>query len=917
MGDAGTRVGTFGALVRRYRLAASLSQEALAERAGLSVDAISVIERGKRGAPRPDTVALLARALGLSDEERAAFAVATRAIGVPPEAPPAPVRTPPHALPPLPVPLTALVGRAREVAAVRARLLEPGTRLLTLTGPGGVGKTRLAVEVARAAHAAFPDGVAFVSLAALTDPALVLPTIAHTIGLGDAAGRTPAEMLVTALAGLRALLVLDNLEQVAAAAPAIAEVLTVTPGVTVLATSRERLHLRGERVIPVPPLAIPDPTRTLPVDDLLHYGAVRLLVERARDAAPDFALTERNAAQVAAICARLDGLPLALELAAAHVRVLPPAALLCQLDRGLALLMGGPRDLPARQQTLRATIDWSYDLLDEEGQALFRRLSVFVGGCALETAEAVCRALEGLARLEGDMLARLVELADQSLLTVAGEADGEVRFGMMETIRAYGRNQAEAAGEAGVLRQAHAAYYLALAKRAELALKGSDQGMWLARLEREHDNLRAALDWALEHGASGVAPAWEPHTEPSRRAIGLRLASALEHFWGRRGHAIEGRRRLEALLAGGDGVAAPIRAQAYAAAGTLAWILSDYAQAGAFHTGALALYRALGDTRGMATALHNLGTVAYYQGDFERSGPYEEDALALYRALEDNGEVGRTLNGLGLLARERRDYDRAITLYEEALAFCRTQGDTFHMGIILSNLGEVACDQGAYEHAAVLYEESLALLQALDEKTARRDALQGLAGAVRHLGQHGRALALYAESLAQQRVGGNRRQVVYCLEGMAEAQCAQGEPERAARLYGAADALEHVHKPTALPPYLLVDHEVRCCQKRRDPAATSGRPTRRTRPRAVSKRPGRHDGGVRVLPIPREPPIVPLLVWKQYLLSMEGLWTRSYARPSAHPCPRPTTRGTTQQWRSREPRWETSDSRRHGPRATR
>jgi len=530
---------TFGARLRRYRLAASLSQGELAERAELSVDAVGTLERGRRTLPRPDTVALLAQALNLAPPERAALIAAARPRLVPTLLPHAAAATPPPSrlhIPPLPVSLTTFIGREREVSSLRDRLLDPRTRLLTLTGPGGTGKTRLALEVAALARAAFPDGVAFVPLAALTDPTLALSTIAHALGLveAEAAGRTPVETLATALADLRLLLLLDNLEQVDAAASQITEVLTAAPGVTALVTSRTRLNVRGERVAPVPPLDVPDPAASLRVDDLPRFDAVRLFVERARDARPDFALTERNATPVAAICARLDGLPLAIELAAARIRHLPPAALLRRLDGSLALLTDGPRDLPRRQQSLHETIAWSYALLDDEGQTLFRRLSVFVGGCTAAAAAAVCRALDeapldgaplaGPPR-EGDLLAGLVGLADQSMLAVTEQADGEPRFALLETMRVYALEQREAAGEDDALRRAHAAWCLALAEEAEPALTGPDQHMWLERLEREHDNLRSALGW-LRESADGEA--------------GLRLAAALWRFWHIRGTSARG-----------------------------------------------------------------------------------------------------------------------------------------------------------------------------------------------------------------------------------------------------------------------------------------------------------------------------------------------------------------------------------------
>ncbi len=727
-------------MVRHYRQAIPLSQEALAERAGLSVDAVSVIERGKRGVPRPDTVALLARALGLSDEERAAFAAAARAIGAPSEAPLTPVRASPLAFPPLPAPLTALVGRAREVAAVRGRLLEPGARLLTLTGPGGTGKTRLAVEVARAAQDAFPDGVAFVSLAALTDPALVLPTIAHTLGLGDTAGRTPAEILTTALAGLRALLVLDNFEQVAAAATEIAAVLTATPGVTVLATSRERLRLRGERVVPVPPLDIPDPTRTLPVDDLLHYGAVRLFVERARDATPDFALTERNAAQVAAICARLDGLPLAIELVAARLPVFPPHALASLLEHRLAVAMGGARDLPARQRTLRVTIDWSYTLLTPAERQLFARLAACAGGCSLGAIEAIHDAGDdGLS----DALEGVEGLVAKSLLHPHGEdaAGGEPRFMMLETIREYAEERLVASGEAERARQRHAAYYLTMAEGAAAGLQGPAQVDWLARLEADHNNLRAALHWARERGDA---------------EIGLRLAGALYLFWHMRGYAAEGQSWLDSLLslAGAEAIPEAVRARALHAAGTLAHYRGDYDRASRRYEEAVAMRRSSEDATGLAASLNNAGLLASEQGAYERATVLYEESLALARSLGDSEGISITLNNLGDVARAGKDHARAAAAYRESLALAEARGDTAVVAEACTNLGDVAREQGDLRQAETRYRESLMLLREVNEGRLIALNVEGLANVSGRQGDMGRAARLFGAAAARREESG-------------------------------------------------------------------------------------------------------------------------------------------------------------------
>jgi predicted ATPase/transcriptional regulator with XRE-family HTH domain/Tfp pilus assembly protein PilF len=765
--------------VRRYRQAAALSQEALAERAGLSADAVSVIERGRRGAPRPDTVMLLARALGLEGEARSAFVASAHAL-VPTHRDAAhdtpsldgagPVGSarldlaplPPFPLEPtpLPVPLTGFVGREREVAEARARLLEPQTRLLTLTGPGGTGKTRLALEVARAVEVDFPDGVAFVPLATLTDPDLVPSAITQALGLREHPGQRPLDLLRSVLQDRRLLLVLDNCEQVAAAASQFADLLMATSGVRILATSRARLAVAGERLYPVLPLGLPTPEQARNPAALGTAEAVRLFVLRAQDALPEFAVDAGNAAVVGAICARLDGLPLAIELAAARIRHMPPPALLKRLEGSMALLTGGPRDAPERQRTLRETIAWSYVLLDEEGKALFRRLSVFVGGWTLAAAEAVCAASGGLPALEGDTLLALSTLADQSLVVVENDRAGEPRFQMLQTVRAFAWERLAETGEREAMEATHAAYLLSLAEAGEPALQGADQGLWLAQLEREHDNLRAVLRWAQDKG---------------ELETGLRLAGALRWFWLRRGYLSEGRRWLEGLLARAEmrqrSAGAPaVRARALQGAGGLAWSQGDYARATVLLEESLALSRDLNDKPAMVDSLVNLGIVAYEQGE----------------------------------------YARAMVLHEESLALCSELGDKRDIAYSLINLGIVAYEQGDYARATVLLEESLALSRGLNDKRGTAYSLHGLGGVAYEQGDYARATALHQESLALCRELGDKRGIVASLEAMGRVATAPGTTpeflERAARLLGAAAELREVIG-TPLPPSQRAGYE--------------------------------------------------------------------------------------------------------------
>jgi predicted ATPase len=587
------------------------------------------------------------------------------------------------------------------------------------------------------------------------------------------------ESLKESLQDKQMLLMLDNFEQVVAAAPLVAELLAACPRLKCLVTSRVVLHLRSEHEFPVPPLELPDPRRLPAVDTLSQYAAVALFIQRALAVKPDFRVNNTNAPAVAEICVRLDGLPLAIELAAARIKLLPPQAMLARLGRRLELLRGGARDVPDRHQTLRQAIAWSYNLLETGEQALFRRLAVFAMGCTLEAAEAVCQAVDDPAAGPGqslDVLDGVASLVDKSLLRQAEQASGEPRFRMLETIREYGLECLTMSIEEPAVRRAHADYYLALVEEAEAALTGPDQATWLERLEAEHDNLRAALRWA---------------EEGEEAEIGLRLAGALCQFWLMHGHLREGQERLARLLGlAGASPRTVARTKALMRAGHLAHNLGDFTAARALFEESLALWRELGDQQGIATSLNDLGWVVLCQGDYAVARSLSQEGLALWRELGDQQGIATSLHNLGRVAHCQGDYAMACALHQESLALRQELEDKRGIAFSLTHLGWAMHKQGDYRGATALLEEALALFQEVRVKQLFAIASAILAEVAHDQGEDGRAAVLIEQSVTLFRELGAKQEVALALSIFGTIAHAQGDNGRALALLEESLALQ-------------------------------------------------------------------------------------------------------------------------------
>lgn len=689
----------------------------------------------------------------------------------------------------LPAQRTRLIGRERELEEIR-RLIGGGVRHLTLTGPGGTGKTRLALRAAELVATGFAGGTIFVPLAAITDPTLLVPTIAQGMGVAVSAERPALDGIIGDLrsASASTLLVLDNFEQVIDAAPVVGELLAACPDLTVLVTSREVLHLYGEHAFPVSPLDLPDPALLAHPEVLAENPAVALFVERAQAVHPGFRLTTENARAVAELCAGLDGLPLALELAAAQSRLVPPDAMVTRLEHRLGLLAGGARDLPGRQRTLRRTIDWSHQLLSDVEKASFRRLAVFAGGFTREAAQAVVDPFETLVLPLGEVLSAL---ADKSLLQVREPLDGEPRFSMLETLREYALEKLVDGGEHDRTRRAHAAYFLVLAEEGNAALTTSEHPAWLRRFETEHDNLRAALAWLTRTGEGD----W-----------GLRLALALFRFWERGEHLAEGRRRLDALLELDSTRAVPAqRARASFAAGVLASTQRDLERGKLLHLQSLEIFRELGDRHGVVVSLVALANQHVAADDHEGARSLLEQSLVVWQELGDRAGFARSLSNLAFVARGQGRLDEARALYRRAAGLFDRLGDRTSRAWAVDHEGDVARDQADLAAAEVLHREALTAFRELGDGWGIGSSLADLGAIARDRREYDTACQLYRDALASFVALDHRRGIARLLESLACLAADEGQAARGVRLAAAAAALRD---RVGAPPSPAVEEEL-------------------------------------------------------------------------------------------------------------
>jgi predicted ATPase/predicted Ser/Thr protein kinase len=675
----------------------------------------------------------------------------------------------------LPAPSSSLIGREEEVGALKQLLLRRDVRLVTLSGPGGIGKSHLAIEVAQSLADHFSSGVYFLPLASVSDPSVIVSVIAQTLGVRESGGRAPLENLKEHLrkrAGARVLLLIDNFEHLLVAAPMLSDLLAAAPGLKLLVTSRAALRVQDENEFPLQPLALPDPKAKLSVSALGECPAIALFVQRAAAVKPGFALTAENASAVAEVCTRLDGLPLAIQLAAARIKLLTPSAMTGRLASRLQLLTSGARDLPARQQTLRQTIDWSYDLLSEAEQKLFRRLSVFTGGFTLEAAESVCDAKQdlGLEILDG-----MASMVDKSLVRQMNAEEGESRFVMLETIREYGVEKLAASDEEQLTRKAHAAYCLVLAEEAAGESVADEMKKWMDRLEMEHDNFRAAFGWLTKNQNSD----W-----------GLRLATALFRFWEMREHFVEGRQRLsEVLRLPAAATQNASRMRALFCAGVLAGGQRDYSAAVELFRESLEIARQSGEKQSIAVSANGLAVTTRDIGSFEAATELFEESLALWKELGDRPAVARALSNLSGVKRLQHEHAKARSLNEECLGIFRELDDRAGVAWALNQQADLLREQGELPAARAVYEQGIAVFREINDRWGIAGSLADLGNLALEQGDYAAADSMYVESLSLFQELEHKRGLARILESFAALAAAGSDPGKALKLAGVAAAL--------------------------------------------------------------------------------------------------------------------------------